>query len=95
MPTQAAERVHLDAEIHLRKSGYHKAAVDLLDLSPTGCRVELPERVAPGEKVWITFPGLEPIEATVAWCRDWVAGVQFARPIYPAVFELLVKRIKS
>jgi hypothetical protein len=89
-----SERVAVRAEVHLRKSGYHRASVDLIDLSPEGCRVELPERVGLNETVWVTFPGLQPIEAKVAWVTDWLAGLRFTNPLYPSVFDALVSRIK-
>ena len=90
-----AHRIELRTYIHLRKSGYHKTEVSLLDVSAQGCRVELPERVALDETVWITLPGLQPIESRVAWVRDWVAGLEFRQPIYPSVFELLLSRMKE
>ncbi|HKT15040.1 MAG TPA: PilZ domain-containing protein [Allosphingosinicella sp.] len=90
-----AARIELRTYVHLRKSGYHKAEVSLLDVSAQGCRVELPERVAIGETVWITLPGLQPIESRVAWAREWLAGLEFKQPIYPSVFDLLVARMKN
>ena len=90
-----AKRVGLRTFIHLRKSGYHRAEVSLLDISPTGCRLDLPERVAVGETVWVTFPGLQPIESKVAWSRDWEAGLEFASPIYPSVFDALTERLRK
>ncbi|HJQ18368.1 MAG TPA: PilZ domain-containing protein [Allosphingosinicella sp.] len=90
-----AARIALRTYVHLRKSGYHKTEVSLLDVSERGCQVELPERVAVGETVWITLPGLQPIESRVAWVREWLAGLEFKQPIYPSVFELLVSRMKN
>jgi hypothetical protein len=93
LPRRSAERIPLRADIHLRKSGYHRTGVILHDLSNTGCRVELPERVTEGEMVWVSFPGLESIEARVAWSDNWIAGLKFTKPIHPAVFDTLVPRI--
>jgi hypothetical protein len=90
-----AVRVNLRTFVHLRKAGYHRTEVTLLDVSAVGCRVDLPERVTAGETVWVTLPGLQPIETRVAWARDWTAGLQFENPLYPAVFEALVERLRA
>ncbi|MDB5699279.1 MAG: hypothetical protein JWN69_2083 [Alphaproteobacteria bacterium] len=90
-----AERVKLDIEVEFRKSGYHKSTMDLQDLSRSGCKVELVDRVLPGETIWIKLPGLDSIPARVAWSRDWIAGLEFSTPLHPAVFEMLVARLKA
>jgi len=90
-----AQRLSLTADIYLRKSGYQKSGVVLLDVSPVGCKVELPERVAQGQAVWVTLPGLQPIEARVAWVHNWESGLRFIDPIHSAVFDALVLRMKQ
>jgi hypothetical protein len=90
-----AQRLSITADIYLRKSGYQKSGVVLLDVSPIGCRVELPERVAQGQAVWVTLPGLQPIEARVAWVHNWESGLRFIDPIHSAVFDALVLRMKQ
>jgi hypothetical protein len=90
-----AERVNMQTFIHVRKSGYHRAEVTLLDISPVGCRIDLPERVAVGETVWVTLPGLQSIEGKVMWTRDWFAGVEFASPLYPSVFDAVIARLQK
>jgi hypothetical protein len=67
----------------------------LIDISPTGCKLDLPERATVGQIVWVTLPGLQPIESKVMWMRDWVAGLEFANPLYPAVYEALISRMKK
>ena len=69
-----APRHSVRAAIQFRKSGYQKASVYLIDISPIGCKMELPERAVQGETVWITLPGLSAIPARVSWVRDWMAG---------------------
>lgn len=89
------ERVEVHVEVEFRKAGYHKSTMDLQDLSRSGCKVELVERVLPGETVWIKLPGLDSISARVAWSRDWVAGLEFSSPLHPAVFDMLVARLRG
>ena len=90
-----AERVPLRADIEFRRTGEHRWRVDILDISPEGCRIDLPERVIPEEVIWIALPGIESLQARVCWVRDWVAGVEFVRPLHPAVFEMIASRMRG
>ncbi|WP_187107787.1 PilZ domain-containing protein [Sphingomonas xanthus] len=87
------ERVKLDATIALRRPGRQVYAVRLFDLAPSGCKVEFVERPKEGETLWVKFDSLEAIEATVRWVDGFYGGVQFTRPIYSAVFQMLVTRL--
>ena len=88
-----SERVALSAEVTLRRLGYASFSVTVTDASPDGCKVELVERPAEGERVLVKFDGLEPLESEVCWIEGFTAGLKFARPIHPAVFDLLVERL--
>lgn len=84
-----AERVTLRADIDVRRPGDHRYKVNILDFSPEGCRIEIPIYVDEGDSIFISLPGLETIESKVRWKKDWEVGVEFLRPLYPAVFELI------
>ena len=86
-------RVQLIAEVQLRRSGHHHYLVNVHDASPEGCRLEFVERPRLDETVWIKFDGLDAIQSTVCWMNGFDAGVEFARPIYPAVFDALIARL--
>jgi hypothetical protein len=88
------ERISLDADVSLRRIGKAGFRVALTDVSPDGCKVELVERPSLGERVLIKFDGLEPLEADVCWVEGHTAGLVFANAIHPAVFELLVERLR-
>lgn len=90
-----AERVALQADISFRRSGERRCAGEILDVSESGCRLQLPERLVVGETVWITLPGLEPLQTVVRWVSEWTSGVEFARPLYPAVFDMVKKRLEQ
>jgi hypothetical protein len=90
-----AERVALRADIDFRRSGEHRWRVNILDFSREGCRVELPVRVKPEDTIWISLPGLESIQGTVCWVKDWEAGVEFANALYPSVFELVREKMRT
>lgn len=79
------------AEVTIRRSGFHGFRVQAFDLSPHGCKIEFIERPALRERVWVKFDTLEAIEAEVRWIDGHIGGVQFARPLYPAVFDRIVR----
>jgi len=90
-----SERVAISAEIELRRSFNGKYPVTVRDCSAQGCCINLVDRVALDETLWIKLPGLESIEAYVCWTRDFVAGVEFIKPLHPAVFDMLMKRFPA
>lgn len=96
MPTpRKSPRTPVDADALLRRGGQNKYRVRVYDLSPHGCKIDCVERPRLDERVWVKFEGLEGLEAIVCWAEGHVVGVEFERPMHPAVFELLVSRIRK
>lgn len=89
------QRIATGAMVTFRRVGHSKFRVDVNDVSPRGCRVETVERPAVGEQVLIKFDGLEPIESRVRWVDGHQSGVEFDRPIHPAVFDMLAARLNG
>jgi hypothetical protein len=92
---RGCERVQLNAELSLRRFGRHQYQVRIFDLASTGCKVEFVERPKVGEIVWVKFDGLDAIEAVVRWVDGFYGGLEFVRPIYLAVFDILLAKLKS
>lgn len=92
---RGAERVALTAEVRMRRLGKANYHVAVLDASPQGCRVELVERPGIGEHLLVKFDGLEILDSEVCWVEDHCAGLRFEKPIHPAVFELMIERLRS
>ncbi|HVU30669.1 MAG TPA: PilZ domain-containing protein [Sphingomicrobium sp.] len=90
-----SSRTEIVADVSLRRIGQNNYSVRVNDLSPDGCRVELVERPRVGEHMLIKFDGLEVLDGEVCWIEGYVAGLRFERPIHPAVFDLLVRRLKQ
>jgi hypothetical protein len=88
-------RVPLKAEVQLRRSGQSNYLVNVHDISPEGCRLEFVERPRLDETVWVKFERLDAIEAIVCWLKGSDVGIEFTRPIHPAVFDVLVKRFRE
>jgi hypothetical protein len=89
------ERLELQAQIALRRPGRSPYHCRTFDITPKGCKLEFVERPRREETVWVKFDGLDGIEATVRWVEGFYGGVEFVRPIYPAVFDMLLARLKG
>ncbi len=87
-------RIVLDAEVSLRRSGQHGYRVKVHDASPNGCRIEFVERPSLDERVWVKFEKLDGVEGLVCWVDGFEGGVEFVKPIHPAVFERLVGSLR-
>ena len=89
------ERVSLSAHVAMQRSGRRVYSVQASDVSTNGCRVEFVDRPEVGERVWIAFDGLETLDSQVRWVEGKEAGISFDKPIHPAVFDLLVERLRD
>jgi hypothetical protein len=88
------ERTVLTAEVSMRRLGKHTFRVQVFDVSPAGCKLELVDKPRVDEHVLIKFDNLEALEAEVCWIEGNYAGLRFEKSIHPAVFELLLERIR-
>lgn len=79
----------------VRREGLNSYEVSLFDISPHGCRLEFVDRPNVDERIFIKLDTLEQLAANVCWVEGTMAGVQFEKPIHPAVFELLLARIAA
>lgn len=93
-PVERPERHPFGAEIEIRRAHSLKYRVTIRDFSPSGASLNLVDRVELDEIIWIKLDGLESLEAKVCWTRDFVAGIKFAKPLHPSVFDMLVERLK-
>jgi hypothetical protein len=89
-----SDRVALNADVSLRRSGQHTYRVHVYDVSPHGCKLEFVERPKVVEHVWVKFEGLDSVECLVSRVDGFVVGVDFVRPMHPAVFETLIARLR-
>ena len=68
-----------------------RLGAEVIDLSEHGLRLQSSDRLAVGETVWVTLPGLEPRRAVVMWSDGFIAGCSFPEPLHPAVFDAIVE----
>ena len=86
-------RTAVAAEATLRRAGHPHYRVNIYDASEYGCKVEFVERPTLDEIVWVKFDWLDALEAHVCWIDGSAVGLEFQRPMHPAVFAMLVKRL--
>lgn len=89
------ERLVLQADLPVRRLGRAYYRCNVRDISCSGCKVEFVERPRCGELIFVKFEGFDAIEATVRWIDGFCGGVQFARPLYPSIFERIFENLKK
>ena len=72
------------------RDGNSRSSVDVVDLSPSGVRIESHLNLHKDSLIWLKLPGLESWQARVAWVDRHEAGCEFLRPLHPAVFDRVV-----
>ena len=91
-PTKAdrrADRRSFETIVQFR-SGTKRANVTLRDISTLGARVRGVFLVHKDDRMWLKLPGLEAVEARVAWVTDFEFGCEFLRPIAQYVVDSVV-----
>lgn len=83
-------RTSVRVAVEVRQPGNPKYRVLVHDLSSHGCKLDLVERPKLDQTILIKFIGLEPLESLVCWVDGFTAGVEFKKPLHPAVFSMLV-----
>ena len=80
--------MRLQAEVSVKPFGATRSSKALMfDLSLKGCCLVSEARLVTGTQVLVRIPGLAYWPATVAWRREEAVGVEFHKPLHPAVVE--------
>jgi hypothetical protein len=86
------ERYDLTFQANLREPGATRFTIQVKDLSVTGFRCETSFNLKPGKMVWLTIPGLGPLEAEVMWKDGFRFGCSFAAPLHTAVLDHIARQ---
>ena len=86
-----AARTVVGITAKLRERGRSTMEVGVLDISTSGFRIQTLFKVQPGHFVWLSIPGLTPLEAVVRWSDKAEHGCEFLQPLHPAVVGHLRK----
>lgn len=85
--------VAIPAELFVSAGARFKVAVR--DLSASGFRVETANHIQLNSTVYLTIPGIQSLQARVAWNDREHYGCEFARPLYGSIYEDLSRRFPS
>lgn len=75
----------------IRVAGSTKTKVKVLDLSPTGYRMECLTFLTGSQATYLSMPGFEQLESRIIWQTEWTYGCQFVRPLHAAVYDHIVR----
>lgn len=89
--SRRAQRVDVAMNAMLHETGTTKYNIKLLDLSVTGFRFKSSYELHIGMHVWLNLPKLEGRRAKVMWRSGYVYGCSYDQPLYPAVFDHIVR----
>lgn len=86
-----ASRTEVVLGAGLRQRGAGAVTVQILDLSTHGFRAATHLELPIGTDVWLKLPGLETWHSRVVWMRGHLLGCEFARPLHPAVLDMILR----
>lgn len=86
-----ADRRRYEAQVQFRK-GAKRATVKVQDISRFGARVSGVYLVHEGDRLFLTLPGINPIESRVAWVTAFEFGCEFIQPLSEFVLDSIVAR---
>lgn len=91
---RCGERIILDIPSQLRPSGMHAFPVTVCDISISGFSCETVSHMRPGDRCWLTLPGLASQQAEVIWNNGFLIGCAFTNLLSPAVLSRVVQRFR-
>jgi hypothetical protein len=85
------DRRQFDVAVKFR-SGTRRATVKANDISQFGARISGVFLVHVGDRMFLTLPGIAPIEARVAWVAEFEFGCEFVAPLHQAILDAIIAR---
>lgn len=91
---RSAERHKVMIPAALRPSGSTSFHVTVKDISLSGFAAEAFTGTPIGKRVWLTIPGMSPLESEIARNNGTIIGCAFTKLLNPAVLDNLVARYR-
>ena len=89
---RAAQRFDARIDGRLNCSQGTRRSIEITDISIGGCSVVIGSQYAAGGRGYaIKIDGLETLGAEIRWIAGEGAGLQFERPLHPAVLDHIVQ----
>ncbi len=94
--SRTEHRKGVDVNVFIRSRQQRAGVSYISDLSCNGCCVDTAgQSLRAGQQVFIKLPSLEYVPGVVRWVQDDNAGIEFSKPLYPAVFEHLLQLVEK
>ncbi len=87
-----ADRRSIAATVQFR-AGTRRANVQIRDISRFGARIGGVFLVHIDDRFFVKLPGLEAIEARVAWVEEFEFGCEFVRPLNEVVLDAVTRSL--
>ncbi len=88
-------RTRIAIPASLRPSGGRGFQTVVRDLSAGGFAASAINRMQPGAVCWLTLPGLESLQAEVAWWNNSMVGCGFWQMLSPLVLDNMIMRWRN
>ena len=75
----------LEMACTVRERARTAASAEIRDFSANGVRIISSGSPVTGNQIWVKLTGLESLCGRIAWTNGSVAGIEFERPLHPAV----------
>lgn len=82
--------VEIRADLLVSSGPRFKVSVN--DLSRTGFRIETGNHIPVGTKVYLSMPGMQSLQARVAWNEVVYYGCEFTQALHESIFEHIAKQ---
>jgi hypothetical protein len=89
---RSAVRIKLRIPASLRPSGYPGFSVVVNSLSLSGFSAEALTGMKAGTRVWLSLPGLSPLQAEIIWNDGTVVGAAFHNLLNQAVLDNIMAK---
>lgn len=87
-------RETINATGEIRQMGLDFRKVSFVDLSIAGFRIYYPCSLSLNETLRVRFPGMATLNARICWSKGSEYGCRFENPLYPSVWEHLVRQYR-
>jgi len=89
---RCAPRTRISIPAQLRISGGRPFQTVVHDLSLGGFSAAAINRLHPGQRCWLTLPGLEALQSQVVWWDNSIVGCAFDDLLSPIVHDNILAR---
>jgi hypothetical protein len=92
---RAAARIMVQLPAAAREPGQEKVDVQIIDLSPQGCRIEMVCTAFNEQWVLLMIHGLRPQYSRIVWQEPGFAGLEFTSPLDQSTFDNLTGNLRT